>query len=254
MTTEVKQERSADKAKLTVVDLREDGVPRKNIGGRTSSSRSQERQESGEIELTRLLQSKRTDQGLQNQNGGSQFQGRERNEASFSEIMVNLRGGGESLGSTGDTKAASMPDFQGRLLQQLREHLNGDIVKRGSIVVKDNGAGEIKLDLKPAELGQVRIRLSLENNNIAGRIFVENSSVKEAFDQNLQQLYRAFKEQGFDGASLNVTVGDHRRKQQQNGAGGFMLTQGNTASSGVGTTAAPRLSARVEDRLVDVMA
>jgi len=107
--------------------------------------------------------------------------------------------------------------YQNQLVRQLKEQFNSEIVKKGSILVRSNGSGEIRLDLKPDNLGQVRIRLSMENNNIAGKILVENINVKEAFDQNMQELYKAFKEHGFDEMTLNVSVGDQRRQGKSRG-------------------------------------
>ncbi len=102
----------------------------------------------------------------------------------------------------------------GGFLKQLQERLNPEIVKRAGIIVRDGGRGEIRLDIKPEHLGNVRIRVSLEDSNIVGKIFVENSSIRDIFEQNLQNLQRSFREHGFETASLEVAVGDgkqHRR-------------------------------------------
>ncbi|MCK5153711.1 MAG: flagellar hook-length control protein FliK, partial [Spirochaetales bacterium] len=82
------------------------------------------------------------------------------------------------------------------LMKQLEENVNSKIVKQSSVILKDGGSGEIKLILKPEQLGSVRIRLSLTDNRIAGQIIVDSSAVKEIFEQNLQNLERAFKENG----------------------------------------------------------
>lgn len=93
------------------------------------------------------------------------------------------------------------------LMKQLEESINNRIVKQSSVILKDSDSGEIKLILKPEALGKVRIRLSLNDNRIAGQIIVENTAVKEIFEQNLQNLEKTFKDNGFDTASLNVSVG-----------------------------------------------
>ncbi len=93
------------------------------------------------------------------------------------------------------------------LMKQLEESINNKIVKQSSIILKNDNSGEIKLILKPEALGKVRIRLSLNNNRIAGQIIVENASVKEIFEQNIMNLEKTFKENGFDSAALNVSVG-----------------------------------------------
>jgi len=139
-------------------------------------------------------------------------------------------------------------------MQQLQDHLNKDIVKRSSILIRENGSGEIKLDLKPDNLGQVRIRITMENNNIAGKIFVENSNVKEAFDQNMQQLYRAFKEHGFENAALNVSVGDQGSEQHERGRSNGPQLSPSSQVRALDEQGAPTNDSSGELRLIDVMA
>jgi len=93
------------------------------------------------------------------------------------------------------------------LMKQMEESINSKIVKQSSVILKDSGAGEIKLILKPEQLGKVRIKLNMQDNRISGNIIVDNASVKEIFENNLQNLERAFRENGFDTAALNVSVG-----------------------------------------------
>ncbi|WP_020612478.1 flagellar hook-length control protein FliK [Sediminispirochaeta bajacaliforniensis] len=93
------------------------------------------------------------------------------------------------------------------LSSRLQQDLSGKIVKQASIVVKSDSAGEIRLILHPENLGSVRIRLQLEDNHIAGRIFVDNTSVRDAFEASLRQLERNFEANGFESAKLNVFVG-----------------------------------------------
>lgn len=106
------------------------------------------------------------------------------------------------------------------LLRQLRESGNRQIVKHTGIILKDNSSGEIKLVLKPENLGDVRIRLQLSENSITGKILVDNQMVRAAFEQNLEALYKAFKESGFDSASLDVQVGGEAGHGKGNKEGG----------------------------------
>lgn len=97
--------------------------------------------------------------------------------------------------------------FQNMLFDNLKENGNADIVKNARFILKDSGTGEIRLIMKPESLGYVRIMLTLEDNNIAGKIIVDNKSVKEVFENNMENLVRSFKENGFAEASLDVSVG-----------------------------------------------
>ena len=60
--------------------------------------------------------------------------------------------------------------------------------------------------MKPENLGNVRVRISLQDNHIAGRIIVENNTIRQLFQENLDSLSRALAEQGYQDAQLNVYV------------------------------------------------
>ena len=180
----------------------------------------------------------------------------EQNSETQQTFQVLLRSeGSENIQLTGP-KGSQDIDVQHQLARELREQLNGDIVKRGSIMMRNNGSGEIRLQLKPEHLGQVRIFLSLDNNNIAGRILVENIHVKEAFDQNMQELYRTFKEHGFGETALNVSVGNQQRqKNGQREAGAVSGYPGGFSSlEAIEAEQTSFLQANAEYRLIDVLA
>ena len=120
-------------------------------------------------------------------------------------------------------KASSPKSFQSAVMSQLREGVNEQIVKQAGIVVKGDGTGEIKLIMKPEQLGKVRIQLSLNDNHIAGRIIVENNIVREIFESNLENLYKAFGSEGFENGGLQVSVqggnADGSGRRSQSGSG-----------------------------------
>ncbi len=129
------------------------------------------------------------------------------NQDSAKPIVVELTHIKDNFSSESKTLTTSSGS---ELMKQLEESINSKIVKQSSIVLKDSGAGEIKLILKPEQMGNVRIKLTMQDNRISGHIIVDNASVKDIFENNLQNLERAFRENGFDTAALNVSVGgDH---------------------------------------------
>jgi flagellar hook-length control protein FliK len=237
-------------SRLTIVDERsrkpsaeEPAKESKQVGNRSEGSD----RDSGESRVSFS--------SLQGKPGQVSVSANEQGDSSLQVIQVHLRS--ENLPGSVTENAGSVDrrDLQNQLSQQLREQLSSEIVKKSSILVRNNGSGEIRLELKPEQLGNVRIRLTLENNNIAGKILVENNSVKEAFDQNLQQLYRAFKEHGFGDATLNVSVGDHRQRQPQDAhttavQGGYRNNLTVSVENGAGTV----LRTGYESRLVDMLA
>lgn len=103
------------------------------------------------------------------------------------------------------------------LFGQLRESGNAEIVRQAQIVLRGAENGEIRLMLKPESLGNVRFNLTLQDGHIGGRIIVENTIVKDVFEQNLGDLLRAFEEQGLETGSLEVSVADSGNKRNRHG-------------------------------------
>jgi flagellar protein FlbC len=107
------------------------------------------------------------------------------------------------------------------LQRHLAEQGNRQIVRQSGIILKDNNSGEIRLVLKPENLGNVRIQLQMQDNTITGKIIVDNSAAKTAFDQNMEDLYKSFKESGFDNANLDVEVGGGKSGQKHERNDGY---------------------------------
>lgn len=129
--------------------------------------------------------------------------------ASEADLVVNLRAGNAERGNGEDAQrpgAAPGTSFSDALARELRENANADIVKHASLVLKDGGEGLLRLSLKPESLGAVKIRLEMADNKIAGHILVESEEALKAFEKELASLEQAFRDGGFDGASLELGV------------------------------------------------
>ena len=117
---------------------------------------------------------------------------------------VGPDGGQPSAGSVTprmDAPPAAHPDS----MQRLRDMASSEVVKAANLVVRDGG-GEIRLVLKPESLGSVRIKMSLVDNSIHGRIIVDTPAAKQIIDGSLDSLIRAFTADGFQNASVQVSV------------------------------------------------
>jgi hypothetical protein len=129
------------------------------------------------------------------------------------ELLVELRSPGlrspgtKTPGEIGEERenrpAAGLREF---LARELHQNLNGDIVRHASILLRDGGEGLIRLSLKPETLGNVKIRLEMAENKIAGHIIVESDDALRAFERELPSLEQAFRDSGFDGASLEMSL------------------------------------------------
>jgi flagellar hook-length control protein FliK len=94
------------------------------------------------------------------------------------------------------------------IVRQLADNMRFDL--RGANV------SEIKLTLRPENLGEVTMKVAAENGIITASFVAENARVKEAIEANLQQLRQALEEKGIEVSQLSVSVDtgtDERMRQ-----------------------------------------
>ncbi|MFP4329771.1 MAG: flagellar hook-length control protein FliK [Spirochaetaceae bacterium] len=213
-------------SKVRVVDLRSQRHSSRNDQGGSGGGEAGSRQlpaEAGEANVAEARPTGAVEQG---------------------EFAHRLEGtGGQGRGAEG-TRVL----HQEQLHRFLRDSGYQEIVRNARVMLREGGNGELRLNLSPKELGSVRIQLQLEDSHIAGRIIVENSTVREVFEQNLEQLQRAFQSQGLETGRLEVSV-------QERGAG----QQGHRHRRGGGARVFEEHTARLpeqfyEDSRVNLMA
>lgn len=107
-----------------------------------------------------------------------------------------------------DSTTAETPSFQQMLAQQIQNGAQ-ELVKAGSIVLKDNNTGSINMVLKPESLGNVKVSLELSDKILSGQIVVQSKEAFEAFRQNMDTLRQAFQANGFENANLNLVLADN---------------------------------------------
>lgn len=85
------------------------------------------------------------------------------------------------------------------------------IVQRAVVQVK-TGQSEIKIDLKPEFLGNVRMQIVSENQQVSVRILTELPAVRDMIETGLQQLRSELQNQGLHVDRLEVAVSDDPRQ------------------------------------------
>jgi flagellar hook-length control protein FliK len=131
-------------------------------------------------------------------------------KASATDVQVSFQVAGGKPKDSFDLKPQNTPisprdaaSFQ----QYLVERGYGQLVDQARIVLKDQNAGEIRMTLYPESLGKVKVALNLSDNSLAGQIYVENQTVKDVFQANMDGLMQAFRDGGWNDLSLQVSVG-----------------------------------------------
>jgi len=123
----------------------------------------------------------------------------------FREAGTGFSAGNESSMSRLEHAGRAEQSFASMLSQELRSNA-ADFVKTGSIILRDNNVGLIRLTLNPESLGNVRISLELSGDRkISGKIQVASQEAYDAFRENLDTFSEAFIEGGFSGAGFDLS-------------------------------------------------
>lgn len=94
------------------------------------------------------------------------------------------------------------------LARKLDSQAGNDIVRQVKIVLNRANAGEVRINLRPDNLGRVSVRINLDDNRLTGRIFVETAAAREAFRNSLDGLQTKLVESGFGAADLELAWDD----------------------------------------------
>jgi len=102
----------------------------------------------------------------------------------------------------------SSQSMENLLVRELQQHLNGDIVRQASLILREGSDGTIRLALRPESLGNVKIHLEMAENKITGFIVVESEEAMRAFEREIESMEKEFMDAGFDGAELQMSLAD----------------------------------------------
>ena len=135
---------------------------------------------------------------------------------------VLAKGGSSSF--TAEVRESKQSNFASMLSSEIRNNA-ADLVKTGSMILRDGNKGTINLILHPEELGNVKIRLQISDNILTGRITVASEEAYKAFKANIASLTEAFTSSGFDTAGFDLSWSGGR----ESGTGGQQADSGHTA-------------------------
>lgn len=106
-------------------------------------------------------------------------------------------------------------------LASARVRLTQDIMSQVLHGAKNNlnpveNGQQVILRLRPEELGNVDLKLSVEKGILMAEFNVESQVVKEALESNMSDLKQALSEKGYSVEGMQVSVGQDQKGQQEN--------------------------------------
>jgi flagellar hook-length control protein FliK len=97
---------------------------------------------------------------------------------------------------------STLPSFRGP-----DESVMNQITERLQTAIR-SGLTEIRLQLRPESLGEVKLQIRVEGDVVFARIHVESQQVKQIVETNLQSLKESLMQQHLSCGSLEVSVGN----------------------------------------------
>lgn len=108
----------------------------------------------------------------------------------------------------------------------------GDFLVGKFDIIKLHGVSEARISLYPEHLGQVDVKITMQNGQMVAQFITEHGFAKDSLEQQMSQLRAALQSQGIQVSKLEVTQSAdlssqmyHNDRQQGNDGGGRQNTK-----------------------------
>lgn len=85
------------------------------------------------------------------------------------------------------------------------QDLMGKLVEKAQLAIS-NGKSEVLMSLNPEYLGNVKLKISMDGDNLVGKIFVDNAEIKDIFTKNLDTVISSLNEVGINIEGFDVML------------------------------------------------
>ncbi|MEE0134109.1 MAG: flagellar hook-length control protein FliK, partial [Treponema sp.] len=130
------------------------------------------------------------------------------------DITLQLAQGPDGSGKTSSVAAGGKENSFGAMLSSQLQNNATELVRTGSIILRDGNMGTINLILHPEELGNVKISLELNDKMVSAQIRVASEEAFQAFKDSIASLKQAFADSGFDTGSFDLSWSGNGQQQQ----------------------------------------
>lgn len=132
-------------------------------------------------------------------------------------------GGGEAHPGSAGATPASLGKASGFQALAGRRFLPAHVVRQTAEQMAQMARGHknhLRLQLKPAELGSLTIKLSYKEGAVKATLVAESVAAKQALDSGLDQLKQQLMQQGIKAERIEVLVNPDAQRQAWAGSGG----------------------------------
>ncbi|OKP83787.1 hypothetical protein A3848_26275 [Paenibacillus sp. P32E] len=122
--------------------------------------------------------------------------------------QLSLRGG-----ITAPLKAETPPVPVHQFAQEMTSFITGKLE-----IVKKGGVAEASITLFPENLGQVDVKITMQNGHLVAQFLTQHTGAKDMLEQQMSQLRSALQSQGLQVEKLEVTQNNTPLQSQYNGS------------------------------------
>lgn len=124
---------------------------------------------------------------------------------SSSEPLIQIEKASSDPMSTEKTNSSNGLRFDHTRMEQMKDKVLQQVRMQIKVALQKN-AQEVQMRLRPQYLGDVRIKLSVEQKSAQVNFLVETQTVKEMLQRSLPQLQQSMLDQGLESSEIDVQV------------------------------------------------
>ena len=93
-------------------------------------------------------------------------------------------------------------------LEEAGEAVAPQVIRGLAALMRGNGVSEMRLQLQPADLGEIELRVRALEGIVRGEISVQSTEVKQLLETQMDRLRTALAQQGFELEGFDIEVAD----------------------------------------------
>ena len=143
-------------------------------------------------------------------------------EFSMPNSVYEFKGNPENVFNQALNKeGVSLSGLAGDRISDVEDHSNRKMVKSVEVIkeitkfISKQEKGSLSFDIRPEQLGKMKITLDTTEHLIKARIEVESEQAKQLIERNIDKLHQELSDNGVKLNSLNISLGYSKQQKEQ---------------------------------------